>query len=163
MRVSARCSTTILIVDDDAALWEGIAETVIDLGYAAVTAGNGLAALEALSLQRVDAVLLDLAANAAALLLSHPSPGTSASCRTRCSGSRRWCAVWFPLPGDRKSGAGLARGRSGRCDRADGDCDDPARVGAAGGNRAEAARRLGLEASAIETRGVSNRDVGSVP
>ncbi|MGI4806567.1 MAG: sigma-54-dependent transcriptional regulator [Janthinobacterium lividum] len=52
--------TNILIVDDDAGLREGIAETVIDLGYVALTAGDGLAALELLGRQPVDAVLLDL-------------------------------------------------------------------------------------------------------
>ena len=52
--------TTILIVDDDAALREGIAETVVDLGHAVVTAGDGLAALELMGRHRVDAVLLDL-------------------------------------------------------------------------------------------------------
>ncbi len=60
MRISARCTTNILIVDDDDALREGIAETVIDLGYAALTAADGQAALEALSREQVDAVLLDL-------------------------------------------------------------------------------------------------------
>lgn len=60
MRISERCVTNILIVDDDAALREGIAETVVDLGYVALTAGDGLAALELLGRQTVDAVLLDL-------------------------------------------------------------------------------------------------------
>jgi len=60
MRMSERCTTNILIVDDDAALREGIAETVVDLGYAALTAGDGMTALEMLGREPVDAVLLDL-------------------------------------------------------------------------------------------------------
>ena len=51
---------TILIVDDDAPLREGLAEAIADLGHATVEAASGAAALERLGRQRVDAVLLDL-------------------------------------------------------------------------------------------------------
>ncbi|OKO81375.1 sigma-54 dependent transcriptional regulator [Bradyrhizobium sp. NAS96.2] len=51
---------TILIVDDDAALREGLAETLSDLGHRAVEAPSGLVALDLASRERVDAVLLDL-------------------------------------------------------------------------------------------------------
>jgi two-component system NtrC family response regulator len=51
---------TILIVDDDAALREGIAETVADLGHGAEQAADGAAALARLSRAGIDAVLLDL-------------------------------------------------------------------------------------------------------
>ncbi|MDU6324100.1 sigma-54 dependent transcriptional regulator [Bradyrhizobium sp.] len=50
---------TILIVDDDAALRDGLAETVTDLGHRAVTAASGREAIGMLS-SDTDAVLLDL-------------------------------------------------------------------------------------------------------
>ncbi len=50
----------VLIVDDDAALREGIAETLGDLGHEAEEVGDGAAALARLALGGVDAVLLDL-------------------------------------------------------------------------------------------------------
>jgi DNA-binding NtrC family response regulator len=51
---------TILIVDDDAALREGLAETLTDLGHDPVAAADGPAALAAAQRHRIDAVLLDL-------------------------------------------------------------------------------------------------------
>ncbi len=51
---------TILIVDDDAALREGIAETLTDLGHVPLEAPDGAAALSRLRHPGVDAVLLDL-------------------------------------------------------------------------------------------------------
>ncbi len=51
---------TILIVDDDAALRESVAETVSDLGYRPVEAADGALALAALTAGTIDAVLLDL-------------------------------------------------------------------------------------------------------
>ena len=51
---------TILIVDDDAALREGLAETLADLGHRSAEAEDGAAALRHLGRGRVDAVLLDL-------------------------------------------------------------------------------------------------------
>jgi DNA-binding NtrC family response regulator len=51
---------TVLIVDDDAAMRESLAETVADLGHRPVTANGGRAALAAVQQQPVDAVLLDL-------------------------------------------------------------------------------------------------------
>jgi DNA-binding NtrC family response regulator len=50
---------TILIVDDDSALREGLAETLTDLGHAVRTASTGREALATLSTD-IDAVLLDL-------------------------------------------------------------------------------------------------------
>jgi DNA-binding NtrC family response regulator len=50
---------TILIVDDDAALRDGLAETVTDLGHQALTASSGREAIAMLS-DAIDAVLLDL-------------------------------------------------------------------------------------------------------
>ena len=52
--------TTILIVDDDAALRESIAETVADLGHEPVQAADGETALSILSRRPIGAVLLDL-------------------------------------------------------------------------------------------------------
>ncbi len=49
----------ILIVDDDAALREGLAESLTDLGHTARMASSGLEGLAALS-DEIDAVLLDL-------------------------------------------------------------------------------------------------------
>jgi CheY-like chemotaxis protein len=51
---------TILIVDDDAAMREGLAETLSDLGHRAVEAPDGNAALAIAARERLDAVLLDL-------------------------------------------------------------------------------------------------------
>ena len=50
---------TILIVDDDAALRDGLAETVTDLGHAALTAASGREAIGMVSAE-IDAILLDL-------------------------------------------------------------------------------------------------------
>jgi DNA-binding NtrC family response regulator len=50
---------TILIVDDDAALRVGLAEALADLGFVAVEAADGRAALAWLEQHRADAVLLD--------------------------------------------------------------------------------------------------------
>jgi DNA-binding NtrC family response regulator len=50
----------ILIVDDDAALREGLAETVADLGYASRSVASGREALAALAAATFDCVLLDL-------------------------------------------------------------------------------------------------------
>jgi DNA-binding NtrC family response regulator len=50
----------VLIVDDDAALREGLAETVADLGHAPHTAASGREALAAVSAQDIDCVLLDI-------------------------------------------------------------------------------------------------------
>lgn len=52
---------TILIVDDDAALRDGLSETVRDLGHAPVAAASGREAISRLSGEHgIDAVLLDL-------------------------------------------------------------------------------------------------------
>ena len=51
---------TVLIVDDDAALREGLAETVGDLGHRPVVAASGIEALARLAAGGVNAVLLDL-------------------------------------------------------------------------------------------------------
>ena len=51
---------TVLIVDDDAALREGLAETLADLGHRAEQAADGEAALRRIARGGVDAVLLDL-------------------------------------------------------------------------------------------------------
>ena len=50
---------TILIADDDAAVREGLAETLGDLGHAVVQAAEGTAALAAAARGGLDAVLLD--------------------------------------------------------------------------------------------------------
>ncbi len=50
----------ILIVDDDAALREGLAETLADLGHASAEAADGAEALRQLDAAAFDAVLLDL-------------------------------------------------------------------------------------------------------
>ena len=47
---------TILIVDDDAALRDGLAETVTDLGHAALTAASGREAIGMVSAE-IDAIL----------------------------------------------------------------------------------------------------------
>ena len=51
---------TVLIVDDDAALRDAVETALIDLGYDAVQAAEGEAALAWLASNRADAVLLDL-------------------------------------------------------------------------------------------------------
>ncbi|UPJ50106.1 sigma-54-dependent Fis family transcriptional regulator [Bradyrhizobium sp. 200] len=51
---------TILIVDDDAALREGLAETLNDLGHRAIEAPSGRVALDIVDRESIDAVLLDL-------------------------------------------------------------------------------------------------------
>ena len=51
---------TILIIDDDAALRESLAETLIDLGHRAVQAASGRVALDIAAREQIDAVLLDL-------------------------------------------------------------------------------------------------------
>jgi two-component system NtrC family response regulator len=50
----------ILVVDDDAALREGIAEALADLGHRPVEAANGTTALARVAQGGIDAVLLDL-------------------------------------------------------------------------------------------------------
>ncbi|MBN8893043.1 MAG: sigma-54-dependent Fis family transcriptional regulator [Rhodospirillales bacterium 70-18] len=50
----------ILIIDDDAALREGLAETIADLGHTPLQAGDGQGGLDRLAAGGVDAVLLDL-------------------------------------------------------------------------------------------------------
>lgn len=50
----------ILIVDDDAAMRDSLAETVVDLGHTPVTKASGRLALDHLRTHAVDAVLLDL-------------------------------------------------------------------------------------------------------
>jgi DNA-binding NtrC family response regulator len=51
---------TILIVDDDAALREGLAEALADMGHRAIEAPDGDAALAIAAREHLDAVLLDL-------------------------------------------------------------------------------------------------------
>jgi DNA-binding NtrC family response regulator len=51
---------TVLIVDDDAALRDGLAETLADLGHRAEQAADGAAALALVARGGIDAVLLDL-------------------------------------------------------------------------------------------------------
>ena len=51
---------TVLVIDDDAALREGLAETAADLGYEPKLAASGTSGLFVLRTQPVDAVLLDL-------------------------------------------------------------------------------------------------------
>jgi DNA-binding NtrC family response regulator len=51
---------TVLIVDDDAALREGLAETLIDLGHRPEQAPDGAAGLARIARGGIDAVLLDL-------------------------------------------------------------------------------------------------------
>jgi DNA-binding NtrC family response regulator len=52
--------STILIVDDDAAMRDSLAETVADLGHNPVTVASGQLALERVREVNIDAVLLDL-------------------------------------------------------------------------------------------------------
>jgi DNA-binding NtrC family response regulator len=51
---------TILIVEDDAALREGLAEALVDMGHRAIEAPDGDVALATAARERLDAVLLDL-------------------------------------------------------------------------------------------------------
>jgi DNA-binding NtrC family response regulator len=51
---------TILIVDDDAAIRDGISETVGDFGHGSRLAGSGREALRILAAEEIDGVLLDL-------------------------------------------------------------------------------------------------------
>jgi DNA-binding NtrC family response regulator len=51
---------TVLIVDDDDAMREGLAETVTDLGYRPLLAASGKDALALVAAGEIDAVLLDL-------------------------------------------------------------------------------------------------------
>jgi CheY-like chemotaxis protein len=51
---------TILIVDDDPALRDGISETMGDFGHASRLAGSGREALRILAAEKIDGVLLDL-------------------------------------------------------------------------------------------------------
>src|ERR1700735_2723958 len=50
----------VLIVDDDAAMRDGLAETIADLGHAPRTAASGREAMQALAADDIDCVLLDL-------------------------------------------------------------------------------------------------------
>jgi CheY-like chemotaxis protein len=50
---------TILVVDDEYALVEGLVELLQDEGYRAVSAANGLDALERLQKERPDLILID--------------------------------------------------------------------------------------------------------
>ena len=50
----------ILIIDDDAALRAGLAETLEDLGHSPVHAADGVVGLAAIARGGIDAVLLDL-------------------------------------------------------------------------------------------------------
>jgi DNA-binding NtrC family response regulator len=50
---------TILIVDDDEAMREGLAEAISDFGHRAISAASGRAALTALAADPVDAILVD--------------------------------------------------------------------------------------------------------
>jgi DNA-binding NtrC family response regulator len=52
--------TTVLIVDDETDLREGLSETVHDLGYEALVAASGREALAAAATNKPDAILLDL-------------------------------------------------------------------------------------------------------
>lgn len=51
---------TVLIVEDDAALREGLAEALMDMGHRAIEAPDGDGALATAASERLDAVLLDL-------------------------------------------------------------------------------------------------------
>jgi DNA-binding NtrC family response regulator len=51
---------TVLIVDDDRALREGLSETISDLGHRPIAAHSGREALARMSADHIDAVLLDL-------------------------------------------------------------------------------------------------------
>jgi two-component system NtrC family response regulator len=52
--------STILIVDDDAALRDGLAEALADMGHATLEAPDGETALALVAQRRIDAILLDL-------------------------------------------------------------------------------------------------------
>jgi two-component system cell cycle sensor histidine kinase/response regulator CckA len=51
---------TVLVIDDEDMVREVVARMIEDLGYAAVTAADGIAGLEVLDRQIIDAVLVDL-------------------------------------------------------------------------------------------------------
>src|SRR5580700_441759 len=50
----------VLIVDDDAAMRDGLAETIADLGHAPRAVASGREAIQALAARDIDCVLLDL-------------------------------------------------------------------------------------------------------
>ncbi len=50
----------ILVVDDDAALRDALAEAIVDMGHLPRLAGSGAVALEFLSADRIDAAMIDL-------------------------------------------------------------------------------------------------------
>jgi CheY-like chemotaxis protein len=50
----------VLIVDDDTAMRDGLAETIADLGHAPLVAASGREAMQALTAGDIDFVLLDL-------------------------------------------------------------------------------------------------------
>ncbi|MBI5068178.1 MAG: response regulator transcription factor [Deltaproteobacteria bacterium] len=50
----------VLVVEDDAALRETVAEILADAGYAVSSAGNGKEALASADVERPDVILLDL-------------------------------------------------------------------------------------------------------
>lgn len=51
---------TVLIVEDDAAVREGLTEALMDMGHRAIEAPDGAGALATAASERLDAVLLDL-------------------------------------------------------------------------------------------------------
>jgi PAS domain S-box-containing protein len=53
-------SRTVLVIDDEDLVRDVVARMIEDLGYAAVTAADGIAGLEVLQRQPIDAVLVDL-------------------------------------------------------------------------------------------------------
>jgi CheY-like chemotaxis protein len=57
--VQPRDAKTLLIVDDEFAIVEALAEILKWEGYTVMSAGNGRAALEVLGKERVDLVLMD--------------------------------------------------------------------------------------------------------
>jgi CheY-like chemotaxis protein len=70
---------TVLVIDDEDLVRDVVARMIEDLGYAALTAADGVAGLAVVAQQRVDAVLVDLTMPrmngvdvVAALRASHP-------------------------------------------------------------------------------------------
>ncbi|MEW5853552.1 MAG: response regulator [Myxococcota bacterium] len=55
-----RGRATILVVDDESAVVQALAEALTSEGYVVVAAPHGLAALEAVTVHRPDLILLDL-------------------------------------------------------------------------------------------------------
>jgi CheY-like chemotaxis protein len=53
-------ATTVLVVDDQALVRQALARVLTDAGYAVVAAADGLAALDALDEQPIDAVVADV-------------------------------------------------------------------------------------------------------